>query len=377
MKILHVVPGLEEPTNGIARAAKRIAAEQGADLVETRDFVSSSSSNFHSKLQLASYDEIWVHSNWSLPTIRACLKVLRLKSRSDLNLRQMPALVRMPHANLDPKRMRSKGWKKLPIWWLIERRLMNRAARVVVTCEAEREWCVRAGVKAKIEVVDLKRYFRLGLGDVLNAGRYATRKIGRDLNAKPEVVSPERSESQSDAIAGVQATSRPTVSPLHVLYLGRRHPLKGVEYLEKAVSEINATAGQNVVVPSESKTRGVGTQVLPNFACAEGTCVPKIELRIVSNHFGEELEKDWEWCDVLCLPTLSENFGLVVAEALERGKRVITTDGAPAWAPEKKVEGGSLEVEQWRERLFYIKGYRDGSDETRVKLLRDAIKYFV
>ena len=30
MKILHIVPGLEEPTNGIARAAKRIAAEQVA-----------------------------------------------------------------------------------------------------------------------------------------------------------------------------------------------------------------------------------------------------------------------------------------------------------------------------------------------------------
>ena len=51
----------------------------------------------------------------------------------------------------------------------------------------------------------------------------------------------------------------------------------------------------------------------------------------MSTSFGEELERVWEWCDVLVLPTLSENFGLVVAEALERGKRVITTDGAPVW----------------------------------------------
>ena len=56
-----------------------------------------------------------------------------------------------------------------------------------------------------------------------------------------------------------------------------------------------------------------------------------VELKIVSTAFGEELERVWEWCDVLVLPTLSENFGLVVAEALERGKRVITTDGAPVW----------------------------------------------
>ena len=56
-----------------------------------------------------------------------------------------------------------------------------------------------------------------------------------------------------------------------------------------------------------------------------------VEFRAVSNAFGEELEKVWDWCDVLVLPTLSDNFGLVIAEALERGKCVITTDGAPAW----------------------------------------------
>ena len=90
----------------------------------------------------------------------------------------------------------------------------------------------------------------------------------------------------------------------------------------------------------------------------------------MSDHFGEELEKDWEWCDVLVLPTLSENFGRVVAEALERGKRVVTTDGAPAWGDEVKVKG---EGEQWRSRLVYLIGYRDGTDEERVQLLKNAI----
>ena len=93
-------------------------------------------------------------------------------------------------------------------------------------------------------------------------------------------------------------------SQLNLLYLGRRHPLKGVEYLERAVKELN---------------HGIhGTH-------------GNVELKIVSTAFGEELERVWEWRDVLVLPTLSENFGLEVAEALERGKRVITTDGAPVW----------------------------------------------
>ena len=84
----------------------------------------------------------------------------------------------------------------------------------------------------------------------------------------------------------------------------------------------------------------------------------------ILSKFGEEKEKVWDWCDVLVLPTLSENFGLVVAEALERGKRVITTDGAPAWGDDNDYGG----------RLIYLKGYRDGTPEERVRLLKTAIE---
>ena len=47
MKILHVVPGLNEKGNGIAVAAKLIAREQAkagaeVEVVDTREFVSSS-----------------------------------------------------------------------------------------------------------------------------------------------------------------------------------------------------------------------------------------------------------------------------------------------------------------------------------------------
>ena len=106
-------------------------------------------------------------------------------------------------------------------------------------------------------------------------------------------------------------------------------------------------------------------------------------MRFVSNAFGEEKERVWDWCDVLVLPTLSDNFGLVIAEALERGKRVITTDGAPAWGEGLELgvgrggverEGGGSDI--WcgyGGRLIYLKGYRDGIPELRVSLLKSAI----
>lgn len=286
MRILHVVPGLEEPWNGIAGAAKDIARSQGADVVDTRRFVSG----LRPSADLSAYDEIWVHSNWLWSTLKACRMVLRAG---------VP-LVRMTHANLDPMRYRSKWCKKAPVAWY-ERWLYRRTARVVVTCEAERDWCERWGVRGPFEVLDLRRFYRFD---------------------KP-VVMPSKTGAE----------------PLHLLYLGRRHPLKGVAYLERAVDDLNRGAADS---PGVGRTR--------------------FELKCVSNVSGDALEEVWRWADFLVLPTLSENFGRVVAEALERGKPVVTTDGAPVWA------------DLTPERGVYLKGYRDGSDAQRVRLLRDALK---
>ena len=110
-----------------------------------------------------------------------------------------------------------------------------------------------------------------------------------------------------------------------------------------------------------SKHQAVGVPSGHTSATYYNKC--SVEFRAVSNAFGAELEKVWDWCDVLVLPTLSDNFGLVVAEALERGKRVITTDGAPAWGDGNDYGG----------RLVYLRGYRDGSPKERVRLLRDAM----
>ena len=118
----------------------------------------------------------------------------------------------------------------------------------------------------------------------------------------------------------------PSHKPLRLLYLGRPHPLKDVASLEAAVVHF------------------------------EG----QVTLRQVSNAFGAEKEKVWDWCDVLVLPTLSDNFGLVIAEALVHGKRVITTDGAPAWENHSEV--------------IYLKGYRTAPAAMRIAQLQSAIQ---
>ena len=311
MRVLHIVPGLDVVGNGIAVSAKLIAAEQGADLVEARLFARGEST-------LDGYDEVWVHSCWLPMTLKSCWRVLRAGK----------PLVRMTHANLDPVRLRYHGWKK----WLVgpvECAFLRRSAKIVATCEAEKGWiqsylCKRC---PPVEVTDIKRFFKLGNGE---QGTGNTGKTGQ--------------------------TRFPTDRPLHLLYLGRRHPLKGIEYLEAAGRQLQNTSA---------------------LSASRHLCV-----RFVSNISGDELEKVWGWCDVLVLPTLSDNFGLVIAEALERGKRVITTDGAPAWGDGlSRVERvDRAEGELWSAyggRLIYLKGYRDGSPEERIQLLKSAIEGLV
>ena len=85
----------------------------------------------------------------------------------------------------------------------------------------------------------------------------------------------------------------------------------------------------------------------------------KVDLRVEDRVFDEAKERVLSACDVLVLPTLSENFSLVIAEALERGKPVITTDGAPAW---KDFPG-----------VTYLDGFVSASREKQVEMLCEAL----
>ena len=211
-------------------------------------------------------------------------------------------VVWLPEGCYDPVRLAYHGWKKR-LAGPFERRALRRADLLLATCEAEAEW-IRAylgGNHPSVEVTDIRRFFRFPCFSRLGT-----------------------SGSPCYSRLGTSGSPCPTIPPFHLLYLGREHPLKGVRCLQEAVKRVGG-----------------------------------VELRIVSDHHGEELERDWAWCDVLCLPTLSDNFGLVVAEALARGKKVIVTDGAPAWKNQPGV--------------VYVRGYRAADETRRVRLLVEAL----
>jgi glycosyltransferase involved in cell wall biosynthesis len=126
-------------------------------------------------------------------------------------------------------------------------------------------------------------------------------------------------------LPGVAA--RPTAAPAVervVLSLGRIHPKKGLARLVNAWSKVEVGYPGwrlKIIGPPEL---GHDNE-LRAFAMALGLTRISIEGSI----YGEAKTTAYRDADVFVLPTLNENFGLTVAEALAAGTPVISTKGAP------------------------------------------------
>jgi glycosyltransferase involved in cell wall biosynthesis len=110
-------------------------------------------------------------------------------------------------------------------------------------------------------------------------------------------------------------------SPKHVLFLGRVHSIKGIASLIEAWQMLSPKGWRLTIAgPEEDERLG---QVIRDAAAREAS----IELL---GPVGDDDKWDlYHSADLFVLPTLSENFGIVIAEALAAGVPVITTTAAP------------------------------------------------
>ena len=263
MKILHVVPGLGDPANGIAAMATRLAEEQRA----LGEEVSLSTSCTVADCRLS--DVVFVHSMWTPPVLRACHAAL---------LADTP-FVRVPHGCLNPAALRHSAWKKTLVSPL-ERHYMRKAACILVTTETEKAAVERwVSGERRIEAVGM------GIDDLLT----------------PDLP-PKRTDD----------------GPKTFLFVGRFHPLKGLDMLLAALPAgtfLRAIApddGQQARYERLARRLGVADRVT-----------------FLGVKTGTEKTREMREADALVLPTHSENFGFAVAEALVVGTPAITTKGAP------------------------------------------------
>lgn len=111
----------------------------------------------------------------------------------------------------------------------------------------------------------------------------------------------------------------------YILFLSRIHPKKGIEILLEALCRVREKiAGYKVKIAGEGDSDYV--EKLKNF-CSENDLNDIVEF--VGGVYGDDKWRLISNASVLVLPTYSENFGLVVAEAMSASIPVITTNTTP------------------------------------------------
>lgn len=112
-----------------------------------------------------------------------------------------------------------------------------------------------------------------------------------------------------------------------MLFLSRVHVKKGINYLIEAVARLKEEMyGYIVRIAGE----GDAAYISSLRELAKRHAVEDI-IRFEGGVYGERKWQLFRETDLFVLPTHSENFGIVVAEALACGTPVMTTTGAP-WA---------------------------------------------
>ena len=199
------------------------------------------------------------------------------------------------HGMTSPWAIRNKWWKKIPAWWIYQRRNLRGAALLHVTSDQEAKWNRRAGLKNPQIVAPL----------------------GTSLKFKVQSSRSRMSEGR----------------PFTVLFVGRIHPVKGLMNLVRAAAILNPTIQQSQIQQSNNPTilfRLVGPDECGYRAELQAECDRLgTSVAFVGEKHGEELEKEYEDCDVLVLPSFTENFGGVVVDALAHGKPVIVSKATP------------------------------------------------
>lgn len=127
-----------------------------------------------------------------------------------------------------------------------------------------------------------------------------------------------------------------------VLFLSRIHPKKGIEILINAWENIhNDYPDWNIVIVGNGDIDYI--ESLKRLVIDKGL---SSSIKILPPVYDNEKIRLYRESSVFCLPTYSENFGMVIAEALSCGLPVITTKGTPWEMLETSQSGWWINLSQ-------------------------------
>lgn len=300
MRVLHVIGGLNPKSGGPSRSVAGLCkalAEVGTEValfvheeLGSRDADLGDCKLFRGKgfgRRNARFDFNAVLDEWK-PEIVHIHGIWDLTRHQDVVIcrrRGIPYII-APRGSLDAWSLKQKKWKKRLALWLYQRRDLNNAIAIHTTCDVETAYVREQGCRHNV--------------------LQSPNGVNLPLALPP---------------------ARKAADGFRALFLSRMNCKKGVIDLVEAwgvvrpknwVCELVYTIGKEADKEYERQVRDR---------------VEKLGLKDVFLFTGEmsDLAK-WEAyrrADAFVLPTYTENFGIVVAEALYAGLPVLTTKGAP------------------------------------------------
>lgn len=298
MKLIHVVPHISAEASGPSYSVPRLCqaiAGRGHDVTLSclaagreipgvtlsvhsswpvlRRFALSPSQAVWLRQQARQADIIHNHSLWSMVNVAAGWSVPGKRAK----------LVTSPRGTLSEWAL-SNSRNRKELLWPLQKRALEWADLLHATSEEEYTDIRRLGLKAPVLIAP----------------------NGIDL--------PVLAERRSNTDARV------------LLFISRVHPKKGIEVLLDAWSKLEAQHGHwglRIVGPGENSY----IKTLKRRATRNGS--QRVEF--FGPLFGAQRDAAYRNADLFVLPTHSENFGMVVAEALSQECPAIVSQGAP-WA---------------------------------------------
>jgi glycosyltransferase involved in cell wall biosynthesis len=241
---------------------------------------------------------------------------------------QIP-LVLAPRGMLEPWALNHSKWKKKLAWLAFQQRDLRAVTAFHATAQSEAESIRRLGFKQPIAVIPNG----IALPNLAGSGEQGARSGEQGARSGEQGA---RSGEQG-ARGGEQGARSGDQEKRTALFLSRINPKKGLPMLLDAWKRVAPVGWRLViagnddshhlpVVEREIRELGLGNQVT-----------------IAGPLFGDAKEAAYRNADLFVLPSYSENFGIVVAEALSYGLPVLTTTGCPWQALETHYCGWWVE----------------------------------
>lgn len=299
MHILHIISSIDLSGGGPSKSVSDLALNQASLGQNVTIFTNASANSYlkqspHPNLKLefvketpfkqalntllttAKFDLLHGHGIWQMPVHQMAQLA---------NKKGIPYIV-SPRGMLEPWSLETGKWKKKLAMALYQRNDLTQAACIHATAQMEAENIRKLGFKNPIAIIS----------------------NGIDLSEFPAQLQKAKKEKNT------------------LLFLSRIHKKKGIELLIEAWQQQEKTLRQSWQVEIAGNGEETYIASLQKLINEKGLAN---EISIIGPQFGEAKLAAYNRADLFVLPTYSENFGIVVAEALACGVPVITTKGTP------------------------------------------------